>query len=82
MARDRGQVNRKLVGLRFNGAAPLEADSVKAVIAEGERKLGDKGRPVIRKSGTEPVIRVMAEGEDEGVIVQVVEQICAAVEAA
>ena len=70
-----------LKNVRFNGGAPLEADQVKTAIAEGERAFGDKGRLVIRKSGTEPVIRVMGEGEDESLVRAVVDNICAAVEA-
>jgi len=71
-----------LKSVRFNGGAPLEADKVKAVIAAGEAALGDKGRLVIRKSGTEPVIRVMAEGEDEALIARIVNEICEEVKAA
>jgi phosphoglucosamine mutase len=71
-----------LKSVRFNGGAPLEADAVKAAIAAGEERLGESGRLVIRKSGTEPVIRVMAEGEDEALVGEIVEQICAAVQAA
>jgi phosphoglucosamine mutase len=71
-----------LKSVRFNGAAPLEADAVKAAISEGETRLGASGRLVIRKSGTEPVIRVMAEGEDEALVAEIVETICAAVQAA
>ncbi len=51
-----------LKNVRFKGGKPLEADAVKAVIAEAEAELDGKGRLVIRPSGTEPVIRVMAEG--------------------
>src|SRR6185295_12339267 len=54
-----------LKNVRFNGGAPLEAATVKAAISEGEKRLVGSGRILIRKSGTEPVIRVMAEGEDE-----------------
>ena len=50
---------------------PLDDDRVKQTIAEGEARLGNTGRLVIRKSGTEPVVRVMAEGEDEGLIDEV-----------
>ena len=71
-----------LRNVRFEGGAPLRSDSVKAAIAEGEARLGSSGRLVIRKSGTEPVIRVMAEGEDEGLVAEVVDSICAAVTAA
>jgi phosphoglucosamine mutase len=46
------------------GAAPLEQDSVKAAIAAGEERLNGRGRLVIRKSGTEPLVRIMGECED------------------
>ena len=71
-----------LKNVRFKGGAPLEADSVKAAIAAAEAKLAGKGRLLIRKSGTEPLIRVMAEGEDKALVTQVVDDICAAVAAA
>ncbi|KAK0329213.1 hypothetical protein LTR94_037669, partial [Friedmanniomyces endolithicus] len=58
---------------------PLEADSVKTVIAAAEAELAGSGRLVIRPSGTEPVIRVMAEGDDPAVVEQVVDRICEAV---
>jgi phosphoglucosamine mutase len=64
------------------GAAPLEAAGVQAAIAEGEARLEGVGRVLIRKSGTEPLIRVMAEGEDDALVRSVVADICAAVEAA
>ena len=64
------------------GQQPLEAASVKAAIQDGELALNGRGRLLIRKSGTEPVVRVMAEGEDEGAVTQVVERICAALSAA
>ncbi len=44
---------------------PLENDNVKAVMADVEAALGNRGRVLLRKSGTEPLIRVMVEGEDE-----------------
>jgi phosphoglucosamine mutase len=71
-----------LKSVRFNGVAPLEAESVKAAISEAETRLGASGRLVIRKSGTEPVIRVMAEGEDQALVAEIVESICIAVQAA
>ncbi|QPQ55136.1 phosphoglucosamine mutase [Allosphingosinicella flava] len=71
-----------LKNVRFTGGAPLEHDKVKSAIAAGEVRLNGAGRLLIRKSGTEPVIRVMAEGEDEGLVSQVVDDICAAIEAA
>jgi phosphoglucosamine mutase len=71
-----------LKNVRFDGGAPLEAPAVKQAIAEAEARLSGSGRLVIRKSGTEPLIRVMAEGEDPALVEQVVDQICAAVKAA
>ncbi|RED16077.1 phosphoglucosamine mutase [Parasphingopyxis lamellibrachiae] len=68
-----------LKNVRYDGSDPLAADSVQAAIVEGEAKLGAGGRLLIRKSGTEPLIRVMAEGEDERLIETVVDDICNAV---
>ena len=64
------------------GATPLDAAPVKAAIAAAEARLNGSGRLLIRKSGTEPLIRVMAECEDEGLLVQVVDDIVGAVQAA
>jgi phosphoglucosamine mutase len=58
-----------------NGASPLERDEVRRAVDDGEARLGTTGRLLIRKSGTEPVIRIMAEGEDENLIGQVVDDI-------
>ncbi|NNE39617.1 MAG: phosphoglucosamine mutase [Marinicaulis sp.] len=71
-----------LKNVRCAKAGVLEDASVIAAIAGGEKKFGDKGRLVIRPSGTEPLIRVMAEGEDEKLVTQVVDDICVAVEKA
>ena len=68
--------------MRYNGGAPLENDAVKAAIASAESELEGKGRLVIRPSGTEPVIRVMAEGDDSSQVESVVDSICDAVRAA
>ena len=57
-------VPQLLRNVRFNGGAPLEQKSVKQRIAEAEAELSGRGRLLIRKSGTEPLIRVMAEGDD------------------
>lgn len=65
-----------LRSVRYDGASPLEAAPVKAAIAAAERELGKSGRLVIRKSGTEPVIRVMAEAEDEGLVTSLVDSLC------
>jgi phosphoglucosamine mutase len=71
-----------LKNVRFSGGQPLEATSVKSAIADAEAKLNGKGRLLIRKSGTEPLIRVMAEGEDATLVETLVDQICEAVQAA
>ncbi|WP_374594684.1 phosphoglucosamine mutase [Sphingosinicella sp.] len=68
-----------LKNVRFNGGQPLDTESVKGVIAAAEARLSGTGRLVIRKSGTEPLIRVMAEGEDMGLVESVVDEICEAV---
>ena len=75
-------VPQLLRNVRFSGGAPLEAASVKQCIADAEAELNGKGRLVIRKSGTEPLIRVMAEGDDEAQVEAVVNRICEAVQAA
>ena len=75
-------VPQLLKNVRFGGGAPLEAQAVKAAIADGEAMLLGKGRLVIRASGTEPLIRVMAEGDDAGQVEQVVDMICDAVRVA
>jgi phosphoglucosamine mutase len=64
------------------GTDPLGHDDVKAAIAEGEAQLTGTGRVLIRKSGTEPLIRVMAEAEDEALMARVVEEIALAVDKA
>jgi phosphoglucosamine mutase len=72
-----------LKNVRFNGASePLEADSVRQRIAAAEAELEGRGRLVIRKSGTEPLIRVMAEGDDPALVERLVDDICEAVQAA
>lgn len=76
-------VPQLLKNVRFSaGQAPLEVDSVKAAITEAEDQLNGNGRLLIRKSGTEPLIRVMAESEDEGVLKASVDHVVSAVEVA
>ena len=75
-------VPQLLKNVRFAGGKPLDNTRVQAVIADAEAQLAGKGRLVIRPSGTEPVIRVMAEGDDAGEVEQVVDAICAAVQEA
>jgi phosphoglucosamine mutase len=75
-------VPQLLQNVRYSGGAPLENETVKSVIAEAEAELAGKGRLVIRPSGTEPVIRVMAEGDDHAQVEAVVDRICGAIRAA
>ncbi len=69
-----------LKNVRFKKGEPLSETDVKAAIREGEARLGAAGRLVIRKSGTEPLIRVMGEGDDETLLRAVVRDICSAIE--
>lgn len=72
-----------LKNVRFEaGKKPLETAAVKAVIAANEARIAGSGRILIRKSGTEPLIRVMAECEDEALLRDVVDDIVGAVEKA
>ncbi len=64
-----------LRNVRFEGAAPLDQDPVRQSIARAESLLAGTGRLLIRKSGTEPVIRVMAEGDDAVLIDRVVAEV-------
>jgi phosphoglucosamine mutase len=75
-------VPQLLRNVRFAGGRPLEDQRVKAAIAHAEAQLAGQGRLVIRASGTEPVIRVMAEGDDADAVEAVVAAICAAVKEA
>ena len=76
-------VPQLLKNVRYaQGTDPLASASVTSVIAAAEQKLKDKGRLLIRKSGTEPLVRVMAECEDPDLLLEVVDGIVAEVEAA
>jgi phosphoglucosamine mutase len=76
-------VPQLLKNVRFTaGARPLEVQSVQEVIRASEARIEGLGRILIRKSGTEPLIRVMAECEDEALLAAVVDEIVGAVEAA
>ena len=68
-----------LKNVKFRQGAPLQDNAVRAMIADAEARLGNSGRLVIRPSGTEPVIRVMAEGDDEGLVVSIVDELCGAI---
>ncbi|MEL6564402.1 MAG: phosphoglucosamine mutase [Pseudomonadota bacterium] len=76
-------VPQLLKNVRFAaGQAPLEMETVKSAIAEAEGQLNGNGRLLIRKSGTEPLIRVMAESEDAAVLEASVDHVVQAVESA
>ncbi|MGR3660523.1 MAG: phosphoglucosamine mutase, partial [Paracoccaceae bacterium] len=76
-------VPQLLKNVRYTaGQVPLEDDAVKAAIKDAEKKLVGNGRLLIRKSGTEPLIRVMAESENEDTLNAAVDQVVAAVERA
>ncbi len=65
-----------LKNVKFREGRPLEDNQVLKMIADAEARLGNGGRLVIRPSGTEPVIRVMAEGDDEGLVRNIVDELC------
>ena len=71
-----------LQNVTFNGGKPLDDRAVKNAIKDGEDRLAGAGRLLIRPSGTEPVIRVMAEGEDEALITSIVSEIAGIIEQA
>ncbi len=73
------KVPQLLESVRFKNGKPLEHKLVKQAISEGRTRLGDAGRLVIRESGTEPVIRVMAEGDDEALVAAVVRDVTSAI---
>jgi phosphoglucosamine mutase len=82
LARQFEPVPQRLKNVRFSAGKPLESALVKEAIADGEAQLGKNGRVLVRASGTEPLIRVMAEGDDDRLVSKVVESIVAAVKAA
>jgi phosphoglucosamine mutase len=67
---------QKLINVRFaDGKTPLEVAEVQQAIADAEAELGEEGRILIRKSGTEPLIRVMTEGKDSDLIISIAEKV-------
>ena len=74
-------VPQVLVNVRYGGGAPLDSAAVQQVIAAQTERLAGQGRVLVRASGTEPVIRVMAEGDDRALISDAVEIIAAAIRA-
>ncbi len=73
---------QRLRNVRFAGASPLGSPAVAAAIAEAEARLAAGGRLLIRESGTEPLVRVMAEGEDDALVAATVARVCDAISAA
>jgi phosphoglucosamine mutase len=64
------------------GRSPLDTPGVKAAVQAAEARLGKKGRLLLRLSGTEPLVRVMAEGEDEALVTEIVASLCETIQAA
>ncbi|MBX3476778.1 MAG: phosphoglucosamine mutase [Brevundimonas sp.] len=81
LARQFDTVPQLLENVRFTAGKPLEDAAVKAAIADGEAALNGAGRVLVRPSGTEKLIRVMAEGDDEALVKRVVSDIAGAVKA-
>ncbi len=69
-----------LENVRFKGNSPLDNKTVKEAVDDGESRLKASGRILVRKSGTEPLIRVMAEGTDQVLVQSVVADIVTAIE--
>ena len=82
MARAREPLPQTLKSVRIADGAPspLHMERVKGAIVKGKSRLGDAGRVLVRESGTEPVVRVMAEGEDGPLVRQVVDDIIQSIE--
>ena len=70
-----------LKNIRGKTASDLQKPAVQTAIEAGRRKLGTSGRLLIRPSGTETMVRVMGEGDDRALVTQVVDEICAELEA-
>ena len=73
---------QRLKNVRFSGASPLREDRVQTAIRAAEARLAGTGRVLIRESGTEPLVRVMAEGENIAVVSEIVDSLCATIAAA
>jgi phosphoglucosamine mutase len=82
LARQFEPVPQKLENVRFGQGKPLENETVQSAIALAEARLNGSGRVLVRASGTEPLIRIMAEGDDERLVSQLVRDIAGAVRAA
>jgi phosphoglucosamine mutase len=73
---------QRLKNVRYQGDSPLQNEDVMEAVRQAERLLGNTGRLLLRPSGTEPVIRVMAEAEDPKLVEHIVEDLCARITAA
>ncbi len=73
---------QRLESIRFSGPSPLDDREVRKAVAEAEEALAGNGRLLIRPSGTEPVLRIMAEAEDEALVQRVVGELSAVITAA
>jgi phosphoglucosamine mutase len=73
---------QRLRNVRINGHDPLRSPMVQSAIADAEHTLNGHGRLLIRPSGTEPLIRVMAEAEDESMVIRLVDDLCTVIERA
>src|SRR5690606_28465917 len=82
LAKQFDKVPQKLENVRYKAGKPLEDAKVKAAIADAEARLAGQGRLLVRPSGTEKLIRVMAEGDDAALVRSVVSDVAAAVKAA
>jgi phosphoglucosamine mutase len=69
-------VPQVLKNVTFKSGKPLDHNDVRTAIADATARLGNSGRLVIRPSGTEPLIRVMAEGDDAGMVNVIVDELC------
>ncbi|KAF7786900.1 hypothetical protein PRUB_a3712 [Pseudoalteromonas rubra] len=71
----------KMINVRYaKGTDPVSADEVQQAVRDVEAELGDKGRVLLRKSGTEPVVRVMVEAEQEKQVIDFATKIAQVVE--
>jgi phosphoglucosamine mutase len=82
LARQFDPVPQKLENVRIAGGKPLEHADVQQAIKDAEARLNGSGRLVIRASGTEPLIRIMAEGDDEALVGKLVKDLAGAVKRA
>jgi phosphoglucosamine mutase len=67
---------QRLKNVRFSGPSPLDDKRIRQAIAAAKAELNGSGRLLIRESGTEPLLRVMAEAEDEELVSRVVDELC------